>query len=338
MRLLRREPRRGAIVAVGNVNIVRVEPDQAAVEDEAGRPREGAIGIWRPLVTGAINPEVVVVLEADRVRERHDTDHECAKTDLAGRVFHDYAGTADRTATMADAELCVDDEDVRIALRLGQLVPELNGTGRLAQMLFVNLSVAVVVERAVASLLDGVEHLNHRLAVGRTEDLRVLLPVGDGEPSFGVRRQFDLALLDPRLQILIGKADAREQDAKLIALGVQIRGFLVAGEVAVFGLNLLVGEFVHHGKLADLLDSELPERFDECRIALETLGTLLAQSVECFLHEVRTGDVANHAGDEFLLTVRYGFCRLSKRLHDVSSFHIMPDSLRQVAAFSRMTQ
>jgi hypothetical protein len=42
---LRREPRRGAIVVVGIVNIVRVELDLVVVEVEVGRLREHAITV-----------------------------------------------------------------------------------------------------------------------------------------------------------------------------------------------------------------------------------------------------------------------------------------------------
>ncbi len=173
------------------------------------------------------------MLETVRGGEKHDPDSECSETDFTHRILHDHARSANRTAAVADAELGGDDEDVRITLRLGQLVPELDGTSRLTQMLLVNRTVTVVPELAVTRFLDGVEDILHRPAVGRTEDLRILPPVGDGEPAFGIRGKLDLALLNPREQILIGEADSRKQDAELIALDVEVGGLLVAGEVAV---------------------------------------------------------------------------------------------------------
>ena len=139
-------------------------------------------------------------------------------------------------------------------------------------MLLVNFAVAVVVERTVAGLVDGVKHGLHRLAVSRTENLRILLPVRNGEPALGICWKLDLALLNPRLQILIGEADARKQDTELIALCVQVRRLLVAGEVAIARFSFFVGEFIHHAELGNCLNGKLPQRRYEFWIPFEAFS------------------------------------------------------------------
>lgn len=222
---LRQEAGSRAKVLVGIGDIAGVEHDLAFVEEEVRSVREIAIGIRRELVSGTIDPEIVVVLETFRMCQEHNPDREGAKTELAG--VHHFARPTDRTARMTLAELDGNNQDVRTALRFGELAEELLRASQLTQVLRTEL--ATVVELAAAGLADHGQHLCDCFAVGRGN----LFPPWNGEPPFGVRgkRLFG--------QLLIGGADAREELTQDVGLlNDTLR--LVAREIPVVGLNFLV--------------------------------------------------------------------------------------------------
>ena len=67
--LLREKARRRAKVGERTAEPARAEPDPAAEEAEEGRERENAISIRGILVTSAVNPEIVIMLESFRMRQ-----------------------------------------------------------------------------------------------------------------------------------------------------------------------------------------------------------------------------------------------------------------------------
>ena len=314
---LRTETRRRPVVVVRIVDEVRVELDLAVVEAEVRSVVETNIGIRIvELVTRAVNPEVVEVHEPFRMGQDHDSDSERTEAELVDG--EDLACPANRAATMLDAELRRNYQDVRVALGIREFRPELLRLSRLAETLLVELAVTIVVELAVAGLLDGVEHLEERTAVGRTEDIRVLHPVGDGEPTLGTSRKRDVALLDLRKQIEVGETDAREQFAQTVALLGQTLGG-VAGQIAVGRTDLLILELVGVRQLDEGENGCGVDATDEVSIALHALGTFLAEvvGVGIGLHRL-LGSVGCHACE--LLHLAIGGRFTSKRRHDVSSF------------------
>ena len=280
-------------------DIVRAELDPAVVEAEVGSVAEAdnRIRIIK-LVTSTINPKVVVVLEPFRMSQNHDADSERTESEFVGQ--EDFTSTANGAATMADAELGGHNQDVRIALGFREVSEELLCACRLAETLLVELTLTVVFELAVTGLLDGAEHLEEGFAVGSTEDGRVLHPVGDGEPAFGVFREFDFAFLDLREQVLIGKADAGEQDAELIALLVQSLRF-VAGEIAVARFHFFVLELVGDRQVLERRGDRHANSFCEfIAVCMHTLCTVLVETEfrNCFFC-----GVGGDSGDLLQLTV-----------------------------------
>lgn len=293
--LLREEQRARPIAVVGNVEIPVAELEEAAVEVEAERAREDAITIWRPVIARKVDPQVIHVLETVGVGEEHGSRTERPETDFISCVFHDDTRTADGTSTMTNAELGGDDEDVRIALGLREVVPELHGAGRLAEMLLVNFALAVVIELFLASLVQGIEDGLHRLAVSRTEDLRILLPVGDCEPALGVCGELSFAIRDLREQFLIAEAESREQLAELVALGVHIQGLFVTREIAELGFGFLVGELHTIAVFGDEASDEVGET------------CCLVDTLCLCLRETGLGIGGTHDGHEFeTLGVAFG--------------------------------
>lgn len=165
--------------------------------------------------------------------EQHDADCEDSKAELVD--LEDLACPANRAALVTDAELSRDDEDVVILLALCQRLEHLLRLGRLLQVVRTELvAVIVVVEPPLRR--DHSENLFDRFAVGRGDRL----PLRDGEPSLGVRRQ-RLLLGD----LLVGETDAGKelsQDDGLLrdALDLVVLGIHAAR------LHLFVHELVSH--------------------------------------------------------------------------------------------
>ena len=238
-RLLREEGRRGTVELVGAVVPVGVELDLAAAEVEERREREVAIGIWRELVTSAVDVKLFPLNETFRMGEHHDADCEGSETELVGR--EDLTSPTHRTAPVTETELGRNDEDVEVLLLVAELLEHLRRLGVLSQVLRSELAVTVVVELPLGP--DHREHLLDRFAIRRRERL----PLRDGEPPFGVRgkRLFG--------QLLIGETDAREeltQDVGLLRDPLD----LVALGIRVARLHFLVGELVGHRELLDAGD------------------------------------------------------------------------------------
>jgi len=89
--------------------------------------------------------------------------------------------------------------------------------------LFPDPAFAVVVEVALALLLDQIEHFLDRLVVGLGDQL----PPRNGEPSFGVGRNRLLG------DLLVGETDARNELAQDVGLLGDVLRLAVAGEILV---------------------------------------------------------------------------------------------------------
>ncbi len=85
---------------------------------------------------------------------------------------------------MAEAKLGGDNKDVIACLLQPKLLESACFLRLLAKALRTKLTFTVVLELAVAGLLDQVEYLLHRFVVGRGD----LVPSWDGEPAFGPLR------------------------------------------------------------------------------------------------------------------------------------------------------
>ncbi len=175
---LRKERRSGATAAARADDPADDELNPAAEEVEERRVRELALVIRLELVAGAVDVEVVVVLEPFGVRQQHNADGERPKTELVDG--EDLASPTNRTAAMLDAELRRNDKNI-ITLFLAEFLERGDRTVALLETVGTELTFAVVVELAAAGLLDQVEHLLDGFAVRRGN----LLPARDGEPSFG---------------------------------------------------------------------------------------------------------------------------------------------------------
>ncbi len=319
--LLPEERRRGTAVLVGKVELARVELDPAAVEAEERREDEASVAIRIvEIVSSAVQPQIVEVLETLRMGQEHAADSERSEPEFDARVDHHHAGPADGTTAVTDAELGGNDQDVRIALSGRELREELLRANRLAETLLVDLTCAVVVELAVAGLLDHSEHLEHGLAVRRTEELRVLDPVGDREPAFGELRQRDLALLDRRDVVVVGESESGEEHTKRVALlGERLPARRIAGEIAVGRLHLLVLELVGDRQVLERDEGRLADgRGELVTVCVDALGAVL---VETELLENLLDGIGTDAGDLLELAGRCG--NMGKRRHDVSPFHIL---------------
>jgi len=240
--VLRNEGRRGTAIFVGIVEPERVEQNPAAAEAEGRGVIEADIAIRIvELIASTVDPEIVVMLEAFRVRQDHDPDSESTEAELVDR--EDLTSPADRTSPMTDAELGSHHEDVVVLLLVAELLEHGRRLGRLAQALIVDLSVTVAVELASPNLLDRSEHLPHGLSVGWRDGL----PLRDGEPSFGVGRNRTFH------ELLVGESDTPEDLARNVALLRDRPGLTVTGEVAVVRGDFLALELVGNRQI-DLLD------------------------------------------------------------------------------------
>jgi len=233
---LREEARRRTTVDIGIAHPARVEPDPAVVEAEVRRVVEKTISVRTELVTNAVDPEIVVMLETFGMRENHAPDFECAESELVGH--EDLASPTDAATPVTETELGSDDQDVEALLLVTQRLELFGRTLVLAKILFPDPVFAVVVEFALALLLDQIEHLLHRLVVGLSDQL----PPGNGEPSFGIGRKQLIG------QLLIGESDAREELPQDVGLLRDPLDLVTIGVHAV-GLDFLVGELVGHGVL-----------------------------------------------------------------------------------------
>lgn len=314
---LRNESRSGTVVAVRIVEPVRAELDPADVEAEDRGAIEANNGIRIvELVTRAVDPKIIVVHEPFRMGQDHDANGERAEAELVDQK--DFTSTTHRATAVPDAELSRNDEDVRTALRLREICPELLQLSRLAETLLVELAVTVVVELAVAGPLDSVEHLLKCRAVSGTEDGLVLDPVGDREPTLGTDWQRDLAFLDLREQVEVGETDAGEQFAQTVALLGQTLGG-VTGQIAVGRADLFVLELVGVRQLGESENGRGMDAADEVGVTLHALGTFLAEIVGIGISLYRLlGSIGGHAGKQLDLAVGGRFT--SKRRHDVSSY------------------
>ena len=214
----------------GIVDTVRVELDLAIEEVEERSEAEGRVPTIGKLVTSAVDPEIVQLLEPFRVSQEHDPDAEGIKAELGGS--HDLVGSSDTASGVTLAELTRDDENVVVLLLFANGLEHLGGLGRLPDVLAVNLAFAPVVQLA-PGLIDQVQNDLDCLGVG----LGDLLPPWDGEPSLGAFGERKLG------QLLVGVANARKEQAEDVGLLGDTLG-LVAREVAVAGRNFLVLELV----------------------------------------------------------------------------------------------
>ncbi|MDB5265232.1 MAG: hypothetical protein JWN64_803 [Parcubacteria group bacterium] len=314
-RSLRGEPGGRTVVPAGDAEPATAELDLAVAEAEERRAREVAIGVLSELIARAVDPQIVVVVQAFGMRQQHDADGEGPETELVD--CEDLAGAANRTAAMLDTELRRHDQDVRVALGFREIGEELLRVGRLLQVLRTELPFAVVVELAVAGLLDRVERLLQGLAVGGAEDGRVLDPVGDREPALGADRQRDFALLDLREQILVGIADAGEQLAQTVALLGQAFGG-IAGQIAVDRTDLFVLELVGVRHVREGENGRFADTDSEVRIHEDALGVFFAdiEAAEVILGRL-IGGIGRNASE--LLNLAVGGNFLSNRRHDVIS-------------------
>ncbi len=241
---LLREPGSGAADAVGIGHEKRVEPHLAAVEDEVRRATEATarVGVVE-LVARAVDPQVLVGLQATRVRQEHAAHGERSEAELpAGE--HD-AHPADGPPAVTHAQLGRHDQDVaRLALR--QPLEHLDRPAALPEVGRVDLADTVVVEPAALPDLAEDEAGGLAVALGRVTD------VGeehagergdrrDGEPPVGADR--NLGRQRARQRERLAAVETREE---LDELG-DLVGDRDHGEplgVAVARLHLLVAELV----------------------------------------------------------------------------------------------
>ena len=121
----------------------RAEPDPVVVEGEVRRALEGAIGLARDLIAGAVDPEFTAGRESLGVSEDYDPAGKSPEAELVGQ--EDLTGTADGTATVAHAELGGDDLDFAL-LRLGDEVERVRRASVNSQITRYDLALAVAAE------------------------------------------------------------------------------------------------------------------------------------------------------------------------------------------------
>ena len=245
--LLREEPgHRTEAVARRDANEARDEPDPA-VEVEAGRPGEAAIGPRRELVAGTIHVQFLPTDEPFGMSENDGTDREASETELVGH--EDLTSPTDGLATVTHAELGRDDQDVAL-LRFGDQIERVRRASVNPQLRRRDLTLTVVVERPgvgdlgvnemdrLAVLLDRIGHFGEVLR-------RQCVHRGNREPSFGTVREFRQGLGEfervARVEI--------ENLGKCLDLVVDRLRPLVLLRVRVAGTNFLVGVLVGHGQL-----------------------------------------------------------------------------------------
>ncbi len=237
--LLREEAGRRAIAPAGIADPARAELDPAVAEAEVRSVRETAIPARSILVASAVDPEIVTALETFGMCENHAPDFECAESELV--ACEDFAGPTNGATPVAKPELCCYDQNVEARLLVTQCLELLGRTLVLSEIRLSDFAFAVVVEIALALLLDKIEHLLNRLVVG----LGDRLPARDGKPSFGIRWKWLFG------QLLIGESDAWEelpQDVGLLRDPIRL---VVARQVSVARLDFLVGELVAQRVLLD---------------------------------------------------------------------------------------
>ena len=144
----------GGREGAGTAEPARAELDLASAEVEVRRALEPTITLVRIFVSGTVDPEVVVVFEAFRVSEEQAGDGERTKTDFAN--VHDLTGATDGTSTVFDTELAGDRENVIAFLIFAEFVEGLDTLGVPTQVVRTEISLAVVMELAVAVPFDEV--------------------------------------------------------------------------------------------------------------------------------------------------------------------------------------
>ena len=216
-------------MVVGTAEPVRVEPDLAVDEDEVRREVEAnnraRIVV---LIACAVDPEIVVVREPLRMGQQHDADGERAETELT-LVDHDLACPANRATAMLDTELGGDHEDVGMTLLLRDLPQRSFSASRLTQTIGTELTVTVVVERTVTTLLDQDEHADDVVIVGAREGRFGTPEVRNRELAFGTIRHIASEIPDGRAVAQFGKKPFLQH----LDLVMDQNGLLVAGEVSV---------------------------------------------------------------------------------------------------------
>jgi len=217
---------------------VRAELELAAAPAEGRRAREAAIGARRVLITRAVDAEVFVLGEAFRMRQDHDPDRECSEAELIG--LEDLTSTTSGPSAMTQTELRGNHKEVVIRLFDGELLEEADRTLVLPEVLATELTCAVVVEAVLAGLRERLQHLLDGLVVGRRDGL----PLRDGEPSFGVLREFRFG------ELLLGVADTWEELAQNVGL-LRDPFDLVALGIGIARPHFFVGEAVRHRELPD---------------------------------------------------------------------------------------
>lgn len=277
-RSLRREPRRRAIVVIGTRHIAGAELHLAAIEVEEGSARELAVGTRSEFIARAVDQQIVVVHEPFRVGQDHDADGERAETELVAE--QDFAHATDGATAVTQTELGRNDEDVVVLLLECELLEHGTGPRRLAELVFTEFAFAVVIELAVARLLDRVDDLLHRFAVGRGHGF----PFRDGEPTFGALGHFALG------DLLAGVSELGEGLAQDVGLLGDALGLLVAREVTERRLHFLV--------LVAVGDRQVVQR-SECRDA-----DCFDELVAVFDDALCTGIVEAEFGDDLLDSVR----------------------------------
>ena len=118
---------------MGTADPARAEHDPVVVELEDRSAVESANDLSREFIASTIDIEIVVVLETFRMGKEHNADCEGTKTELIG--VHDFKRPADRTASVKNAELGRNNEDVVIFLLFAELLEYLRRLFGLAEIL-----------------------------------------------------------------------------------------------------------------------------------------------------------------------------------------------------------
>ena len=226
--LLRKEPRRGTVVAAREAHVARAELDPAAVEVEERRAAEPAISVWRVLVPGAVDVQLLPLNKPLGMRQEHAPRDERPEAELVG-VADDLAHPSHGPTPMGQAELCRDQQKVALLL----FADHLERDGRpLGEPKVLRAKCAPLVE--VAGLADQVEDLLDSLVVVLAD----LFELRDGEPPLGSLRSSSQFLGTGQYRSSIKAREVFGQCHELFAdrlHGVPLR-------IAVVGLHLFVGE------------------------------------------------------------------------------------------------
>lgn len=296
--LLRTEAGHRAEEVVDIARPERVEPELADVPEEVGRAREATNSARSVFVTRAVDTEVFVLGEAFRMRQDHDRNREGSEAELVG--LEDFTSATNGTSTMPQTELRGNHEDVVIRLLGGELFERRNGALMLPEVLAAEFTIAVVVEAVLAGLLQRLQHLQDGLVVGRRDGL----PLRDGEPSFGVLREFCFG------ELLVGEADTWEELAQNVGL-LRDALHLVTRGVHIGRLHFLVLVLVRDGQVLERFECGVADCFGEFVAVFD--DALCARVVEAELSENLLDGVGTEPVDLFDLTGRC--CCLSNRVH-----------------------